>query len=297
MPEGSLTERPNPGSASTTMVHLLNRFQLSRRSSCVKQSGDEAPVGTLSRGLHLMSCVAAAGSPPGLTALARMAKLDKATTYRLASKLVSLGYLDQTPGGRFRLGLRILSLGYAYLNSLDIRARALPEMRRVQQEIDGTVSLCVLDGAEIVYLERLAPKRLQASLPVGIGARLPVQCTAMGKAILAEMPPGDRQRVLQKIVFKQFTPRSIHDQQALMKDLEQVRSRGFATSDNEMVIGLRAVASAIKDHNGVPVAALSIALSADLVTSAQLRRTVGPHVRAAAAAISRSGVGDFNISA
>ncbi|HXP92812.1 MAG TPA: IclR family transcriptional regulator [Candidatus Binatia bacterium] len=246
------------------------------------RSAAKSPIGTLARGLHVVSCIAAAGTSVGLTELAQAARLDKTTTYRLSTKLVELGYLEQDADGRFRLGLHILDLGFAYLASLDIRERALPEMRRLREELDGTISLCLLDGADIVYVERFAPKRLQASLPVGVGARLPAYCTAMGKALLAELSAAERDRLLRGAKLKKFTPQTVTDRAALLHELDESRARGFAISDNEMVVGLRAAGAAIKDRDGAPIAALSVAISADRITAAELVREIGPRVRKAA---------------
>jgi IclR family transcriptional regulator, pca regulon regulatory protein len=245
----------------------------------------QSPVGTLARGLHVMSCIAAAGRPMGLTELAQLAGLDKTTTYRLASKLIELHYVEQDADGRFHLALHILDLGFAYLASLDIRARALPEMRRLREELDGTISLCLLDGADIVYVERFAPKRLQASLPVGVGARLPAYCTAMGKALLAELPATECDRLLRGLKLQKFTPETLTDRAALLRELDESRARGFAVSDHEMVVGLRAAGAAIKDRDGAAVAALSVAVSADRISVAELVREIGPRVREAAQAI------------
>ena len=86
--------------------------------------------------------------------LAKRAELDKGTTHRLASKLVELGYLRRDDDGKFMLGLHVLDLGFSYLASLDLRTQALPEMRRLHEEFDGAITLAILDGTEIVYVER-----------------------------------------------------------------------------------------------------------------------------------------------
>ncbi len=114
-------------------------------------STDGGPIGTLARGLHVLARVAAARGPIGVTQLAQRAELDKATTHRLASKLVDLGYLERDDDdGKFRLSLHVLDLGFAYLASLDVRTQALPEMRRLHDEYDGAITLSVLDQTDIV---------------------------------------------------------------------------------------------------------------------------------------------------
>jgi IclR family pca regulon transcriptional regulator len=248
---------------------------------------DGRPVGTLARGLHLLACVAAANRELGVTELALAAGLDKATTYRLASSLTRLGYLEQEPETRrFRLGLRILDLGFSYLASLDIRHYALPAMQELQQEFDGTISLTVLDGTDIVYVERLPSKRLQASVAVGIGARLPVHCTAMGKALLASLPHEQARRLLGKLQLTQWTPRTITTRGQLEAELERSRRRGYALSDQETVVGLRSVAAAVLDRTGAPLAALSVAVGVQDVSLAEIEARIAPRVVRAALAIS-----------
>ena len=249
-------------------------------------AGVGSPVGTLSRGLLVLSLVAAAGVPIGVTDLAKRAELDKGTTHRLASKLVELGYLRRDDDGKFMLGLHVLDLGFSYLASLDLRTQALPEMRRLHEEYDGAITLAILDGTEIVYIERISPKGLQASMPVGIGARLPVHCTAMGKVILAELPPPALSALLGKMTLRKFTERTIVTRAAFEADLARTKERGFGITDQEMIDGLRAVAGVIFDRHDYPVAAVSIALPTAACDLAEINATLGPRIREAAAVVS-----------
>jgi IclR family pca regulon transcriptional regulator len=246
----------------------------------------DAPIGTLARGLHVLSLVAAAGEGIGVTELAKRAELDKGTTHRLATKLVELGYLQRDDEGRFGLGLHVLDLGFSYLASLDLRTQALPEMRRLHEAYDGSITLAILDGTDIVYVERISPKGLQASMPVGIGARLPVYCTAMGKIIVAMMEPAARTALLDRITFRKFTERTIASRAAFEADLDLTRERGFGMTDQEMIDGLRAVAGVIYDRHGFPVAAISVALPSAACDLAALVDAVGPRIRDSAAAVS-----------
>lgn len=248
---------------------------------------DDAPVGTLARGLHLLTCLARMGHEVGVTELAQQAGLDKATTYRLATTLTRLGYLEQDRATRrFRLGLHILDLGFSYLASLDIRQRALPEMRRLHDALDGTISLSILDGTDVVYVERLAPKRFQASVPVGIGARLPAYVTAMGKALLAFLPEPDRESALDRLELKAWTPYTITNRARLENELDKTRTRGYALSEQETVVGLRTVAAPILNGRGLALAALSVAVSTHEVSMAALEAEIAPLVRAAVATVS-----------
>jgi IclR family pca regulon transcriptional regulator len=246
----------------------------------------DGPIGTLARGLHVLSLVAANGKPIGVTELAKRAELDKGTTHRLAAKLVELGYLQRDDDGKLMLGLHVLDLGFSYLASLDLRTQALPEMRRLHEEFDGSITLAVLDGTDIVYVERFSPKGLQASMPVGIGARLPLYCTAMGKVIVAAMTPAAQAALLDRIDFRKFTERTITSRAAFEADLALTRERGFGITDQEMIDGLRAVAGVVYDRHDFPVAAISVALPSAACDLAALIETVGPRIRESATVVS-----------
>ena len=247
---------------------------------------DDGPIGTLARGLHVLSRVASARGPIGVTDLAQSAQLDKATTYRLACKLVALGYLERDEDGKFHLSLHVLDLGFAYLASLDLRTQALPEMRRLHEEYDGAITLSVLDDTDVVYVERISPKGLQASMPVGIGARLPVHCTAMGKVILANMAPDRLNALLDRINYQKWTDRTIGARSEFEAELQRTRERGFGVTDQEMVDGLRAVASPIFDRHGVPIGGLSVALPVQSCSLEHLLAEVAPRVVAAGKIVS-----------
>ena len=236
------------------------------------------PVGTLSRGLHVLSCVAAAGGRIRLSDLAQRCGLNKVTTHRLAAKLAELGYLERDGEGRLRLGLRVLELGFSYLTSLDLRTQALPEMRRLVSELDVSIGLSVLDRSEVVYIERLESSRLQPVLPVGVGARLPIHATAMGKAMLAFMPDAQQKTFLERIDFTMLTRRTPRTIAELAADLRLTRKRGFAISDQEYIENYRGIAAPIFDDAGLPVAALSAGAFTGRKTLRELREAIGPTI-------------------
>ena len=193
-----------------------------------------------------------------LTELAIEAGLDKGTTHRLSSKLIELGFLERDAHGRMSVGLRVLNLAFVHLASLDIRAVALPELTALLAEFDCATSLCVLDGAEVVYLERLRSKGLQVQVPVGIGARVPAYCTAGGKAMLAHLPADALTALLSKIEFQRFTPRTLCDSTALRADLQSTARRGFAINDQEQLEGYRAISAPVFDHSASCIGCISI---------------------------------------
>jgi len=194
----------------------------------------------------------------GLSELAEHAGFDKATSHRLARILVRHGWLVQDEETRrYRLGVRVLDLGFAYLAGLDLRERALPHMERLGRDFGGSVSLAQLDGADIVYLER----------------------------ILASLPDAQVRSLLRGKKLQAQTPNTVTSIKQLLEQLGAIRARGFAINDEETVIGLRSVAATIRDHQGSPIAALNVAVPTARCTLERLASVVGPRVVQAAEAI------------
>ena len=252
-----------------------------------REPGAPAPSGSLARGLRLLSIIAR--SPHrgmGLSELAEQAAFDKATTHRLARILVRYGCLAQDEETRrYRLGVRVLDFGFAYLAGIDVRERALPYMQELARKFGGSVSLAQLDGADIVYLERIPASQWTVSLELRVGSRVPAQATSMGKALLACLTDAQVRALLQGRKLQPLTARTITTTRQLLGQLAEIRSRGFALNDEETVIGLRSVAATIKDHQGSPMAAVNVAVPTAQCSVERLVSEVGPRVAEAAEAI------------
>lgn len=220
-------------------------------------------AGSLLRGLALLTCLARERRELGLSELAGLSGLDKATTHRLARTLVSAGYLTQHPTTRsYSLGLHVLDLGFSFLASLDVRQLALPYMRSLTERLGATVSLSILVDREVLYIERLSAHPVQVAVDVRIGSRLPVHCTSMGKALLAALPKTECRKIVPRLRLDAWTPKTVTSVAKLDKILDEVRTSGYALNDEETALGLRSIAAALRDRFGRPVAALNVAFSA-----------------------------------
>lgn len=215
--------------------------------------------GTLARGLRLLSVLAEAGQPVGLTELAVLTGFTKPTVHRLAKTLVGLGYVEQASGtSDYSLRPKILALGHSYLEGLSLRELALPVMHRLADQFGENVSLAVLDGSDVVYVERLETRSTGLSFKASIGSRAPVHCTSLGKAILAWLPDAERSRLLDDCQFKKYSEFTITDRTQLEEVIGEVRERGFAIADQEKDIGICAIAVPILDRKGLPIGAINV---------------------------------------
>ena len=162
----------------------------------------------------------------GVTDLARRLGIAKSTAHRLLATLTDEGLLEQDPAtGRYRLGLVVFDLAAA-AQSVDLHEAVLSPMTELRNRTGETVQVAVLDGREVVYVERLdSPNTLRLFLEVG--RRNSAHSTGCGKALLAFLPPDQLDRTLRNWKLTAKTPYTITDVNALRKDLTEARRRGL----------------------------------------------------------------------
>ena len=225
---------------------------------------------SLERGLAILSSFSELRPVLGVADLARAADLTKSTTHRYVATLARLGYLQQDPETRkYSLGPRVVDLGFAAINALEINRVAAPCLQALADETGYPVSMAVLDGTDIIYVERRRSGRMAGSgagtaptlaLNLHVGSRLPAYCTSMGKVLLAHQDPGVLRGLLDRTDLARRGPRTLTDREQLTTELARVRETGVAVNDEELAAGLRSVAAAVRDRTGQVVAAINIAV-------------------------------------
>jgi DNA-binding IclR family transcriptional regulator len=181
-------------------------------------------------------------------------------------------------------GLRLLHLFSESLNQLDIRRLSLPYLRELNQQTRETIHLTVRHGLSAVYVEKLdSPEPL--CIHSRIGAAVPLNCTAVGKVMLAYMPKDERDLVLPKLDLKCLTPNSVGNVQELKTELYRVRKNGYACDMEEHELHIRCVAAPIWDHTGSVQSSLSITAPTLRMPVMRLRR-LAPIIQAAGLKIS-----------
>lgn len=195
----------------------------------------------------------------GVTELARTLDLGKSTVHRLLTTLAEEGMLEQNDQtGRYRLGLAVFDLAAAVPTQYDLHEAVLMPMTELRSRVGETVQVGVLDGREVVYIERLdSPNTSQMFLQVG--RRNWAHCSATGKALLAHLPRHQLDRTLDGWNLTTVTPHTIATVAELRTELERVRHRGFAENKAEAEEGVVSVAAPIRDGSGRVTAALSVA--------------------------------------
>ena len=238
---------------------------------------------SLERGLAILSTFGSDRPLIGVSELSRELDLSRSTAHRYIATLARLGYLQQDPDSkRYRLGPRVLDLGFSAINSMDLREVAAPHLRQLSDETQHTVNLAILDGTDVVYIERCRtalPGQRDIDLNLHVGARLPAYCTAMGKAILAFLAEDRREEIIARIDFVQRGPNTVTNAEAFREELARIRVLGVAVNDEELAYGLRSIAAPIHSHSGEVLAALNLAVHRTMVSMDELIARYGPAVR------------------
>ena len=241
-------------------------------------------MGSLGRGLAVIQAFGPNSRAMTISEVAERAGLNRAAARRLLLTLVRLDFA-RTDGKRFELTPKILSLGYAYLASLDFWEAALPFIEEVTEKLDESCSAAVLDGSSAVYVARSAAKHRIMSVALNVGTRLPAHATSMGQVLLAELESSFLDAYLQATELKRHTRRTITTPDGLRIRLKSVRERGFAFVDQELEEGLRSIAVPIYSHVGSAFAALNVSSHVARASRTAMLRRYLPVLRDAASKI------------
>jgi DNA-binding IclR family transcriptional regulator len=224
----------------------------------------------------------------GVTELARKLGLSTSTTHRLLATLVAEHMVEQDPeSGRYRLGLAVYDLVAATSPGYDLTEAVLPPMTMLRHRTGETTQLGVLDGREVVYVERLQSMH-SLRMFLDVGRRNTAHSTGTGKVLLAHLDKAVLDRTLDGWELQAFTPFTIIDTDLLRKELARIREQGWGCNIEEAEIGATSVGAPVRDVTGQVVAALSVA-GPTARMSPELPAITHAVVEAAAAASRRLG--------
>lgn len=233
-------------------------------------------VTSLARGLTILTAFSDDRPSLGITDLSRISGLHKTTVFRLVSTLVELGYLHQTEHQKYQLSPRVLSLGHSYLQGLDLKNLAHPLLRALQARCSETVNMAVLDGTELVYIERLKTSQI-VNINLHVGSRLSLYNTSMGRVLVGFQPA----EWIEKYVRDQArrSPELDYFQRRgkkLKRILALTVEKGYAINDEELVAGLRSIAAPVFSAEGRVAAAVNIAVPSARISRVELESRVAP---------------------
>jgi IclR family pca regulon transcriptional regulator len=235
---------------------------------------------SLARGLHVIRAFAGLNRRLTIAEASRATGLTRAVVRRCLYTLCELGYAA-TDGRAFFLQPRVLSLGYAYLSTAPLAGAAQPVLQALSEQTGEATTVAVLDEGVVVYVARAATPRIM-SVTLGVGSRLEAYCTALGRVLLAGLPPQEAAAALERSALHAHTRFTVTSREALLEILAQVRAQDFALNDQELEIGLRSIAVPVRNVVGVTVAAMNVSAQASRLSRRELLETTLPALRAAA---------------
>lgn len=195
----------------------------------------------------------------GVTEIATELDLTKAAVHRILTALRSRELIALDPvTRRYSLGHAAIALGRAYMARTDLRAMAGPELRRLSQQTEETATLSVRRGDTRLYVDQAVPAQ-ELRMEVSLGIPYPLHAGSSSKAILAFLRPEEIEAYLVRHELDALTPKTITEPGKLQAELAAVRRRGYATSLGERQEGAASVAAPIFDHDGLVIAAVSVA--------------------------------------
>lgn len=243
------------------------------------------------RALQVIECVAGAGSPCSLEEITRLVQLPKPTALRIVHLLEHHRVLAREPGAkRYAAGDRLQALAWAVLRSARFRSERHAILQRLVSDIGETCNVAVLDGRDLVYLDRvetLSPLRLN----LAVGSRVPLHCTSGGKLFLSRLPRSRWERLLGREELVRQTENTLIDRDELARELTRIREQGWSADREEMLVGIVCLAVPVLDSSGEMRA--SLALQAPLARmSHEQSLTHLPRLRGAAAELAATFEGD-----
>lgn len=248
-------------------------------------------TGVTSRSFTVLYTFDSAHRRQNLASMTSRSGLPLTTVHRLVRDLVAQGALHRGMDGKYEIGNKLWRLGILASLHSDLREIALPHMEDIYQIANDAVQIGVLDGLRCLIVERIAGSRTLEVMSRP-GARLPLHATGVGKVLLAHGSRDLEQAALETL--NKFTASTITDPEVLRGQLQSVRSRGFAYSNEELAVGAVSLAVPVFGYGNKVIAALGIVTPAN---SSDLTRLV-PMLKISAGALSKklisSSTGDFD---
>jgi len=242
-------------------------------------------INALEKGLTILAAFSKLEATPlGLAEVARLIHMNLPTASRYLRTLTDLGYLIKDPSTKkYSPSPKVMALGLAFLNNMDLRTRIHPHVVTLSQEYKVSAQFAILDETEVVFIERIRGPGL-VDINLTAGSRLPAYCSALGRAILAHLDPDQASKLIDKMDLKPRTSRTITNKKELMAELERSRRRGYAQNIQEIAWGFANFAAPIYINREVE-GAIGVTFSADMMkeddfVDAVIKGTIAAAVKA-----------------
>jgi IclR family pca regulon transcriptional regulator len=259
------------------------------RTARIRPTPDPRLSRSLEYGIAILESFSSEHQALGIAALADIVGISRSTTHRYAITLVALGYLEQDSARKYRLSTEAAAPGSAAIGAIRRQIPARVALEELRDEFGHTVSMGVLDGARVIYIQRLlGHRRGQYAIDgaLGVGANVPVHCTAIGKVLLAGLSDAERRELLANLELTREGPNSITDKLELATELDRISVREVVLSDEELVSGSRSIAVLVPRPRSEHPLAIELSAPSSAYSADRLVKDLGPRLKRAARLIS-----------
>ena len=229
---------------------------------------------TLLRGLNMLELLSEHPDGLELHEIASALELPKSSAHNLVQTLLAAKYVRLTPASRYQLTLKCFEVGSATVQAMDATQILRQYMHKAFAECNETMHCGVLSGERVLYIDKIESTR-SIRMASHVGITMPLHATAMGKAFLAAMSDAEVRRLLGDGPLERLTEHTVTDPAALIRQLQEIRLRGWASENEENAESVCCLGVAICDRDGHPVYALSVSVPAFRMTE-ELAGQYGP---------------------
>lgn len=218
---------------------------------------NDIKVKSLYKALKVLECFTTDNPELGITEISEQLGLYKSNVYYIVDTFVKMGYIEQNPeNGKYKLGIKLLEIGHVISSNISFRKAIVPYMQELADTTNEMVYLAIPREEEVLYLDSACPKNQIFTKPM-LGAKAPLYCTGIGKAMLAFLPDEVVNVVVAK-GFVKYTDHTITDRESLSRELSEIRNRGYSIDQMEHQFGIKCVGMPIRDKKRRVIAGLSI---------------------------------------
>ena len=228
-----------------------------------EQQEAKGSIQVIERMMSLLDVLANTSEPATLKMLSQTTGLHPSTAHRIMAVMTHSRLVERHDASTYALGIRLLELGNIVKSRISIREIALPLMQNLHESIGEAINLGVRDRDEIIYVERTSSGRSLVRVVYLVGGRAPLHLTSLGKLFLAAENADEVRAYAKRTGLPGKTPRSLTELSALEKELDKIRRHDLAYDNEEAELGLRCIASPIRNDEGIIVAGLSISAPTD----------------------------------
>jgi IclR family transcriptional regulator, acetate operon repressor len=233
-----------------------------------------SPSVAVERALAMLEAVAEESEGLSNAELSRRLQIPKSSASYILRTLATQGYLNRDgESGKYRVGLKILSLSRGALSGIDVREVALPIMRHLVEKTNLTCHLAILDGPDAVYIEKVEPTGF-IRMDTWVGRRMRVHATSVGKALVAYIPQPRLEKIFAERGLEKRTAKTITTLPKLLKDLDRVRTQGYAVDDEENNLGARCLGAPVFNQQGAIEASIGLSGTTNQVNPQTFPRLV-----------------------